>query len=243
MKTLFNLDPSLDTVESIKAGQIVLIDKPLNWTSFQVVNKMRYLLKHHLGIKKIKVGHAGTLDPLASGLLVICIGKKTKEIENFIGQEKEYTGVITLGSSTPSFDLETEVDSNYPTDHIDERMILDTAASFIGEQVQTPPIFSAKKIDGKRAYESARKGEEIKMRPNPISIYRFEILKIDGNNIHFLIASSKGTYIRSIANDFGKKLNSGAHLSSLRRTRSGDFSINDAISIESYENQVRELNA
>ena len=243
MKAQFNLDPSMDAVENIKAGQIVLIDKPLNWTSFQVVNKMRYILKQQLGIKKIKVGHAGTLDPLATGLLVICIGKKTKEIENFIGQEKEYTGVITLGSSTPSFDLETEVDSNYPTDHIDERMILDTAASFVGEQIQTPPIFSAKKIDGKRAYESARKGEEVKMRPNPISIYRFEIEKIEGNNVHFLIAASKGTYIRSIASDFGKKLNAGAHLSSLRRTRSGDFSINDAISIKSYEDQVKELTA
>jgi tRNA pseudouridine55 synthase len=243
MKALFNLDPSMDAVENIKAGQIVLIDKPLNWTSFQVVNKMRYILKQQLGIKKIKVGHAGTLDPLATGLLVICIGKKTKEIENFIGQEKEYTGIITLGSSTPSFDLETEIDSHYPTDHIDEKLILETAASFMGEQIQTPPIFSAKKIDGKRAYESARKGEEVKMRPNPISIYRFEIEKIEGKNVHFLIVASKGTYIRSIANDFGKKVNSGAHLSSLRRTRSGDFSINDAISIESYEDQVKELTA
>lgn len=233
----------MDAVENMKAGQIVLIDKPLNWTSFQVVNKMRYLLKQHLGIKKIKVGHAGTLDPLATGLLVICIGKKTKEIENFIGQEKEYTGVFTLGTTTPSFDLETEIDAHFTTDHVDEDLILKTAASYLGEQVQTPPIFSAKKIDGKRAYESARKGEAIKMRPNPISIYRFDIDKIEGKEVHFLIAASKGTYIRSIANDFGKSLNSGAHLSSLRRIRSGEFSIKDAVSIESYESRLKELAA
>lgn len=233
----------MDTVENIKAGQIVLIDKPLKWTSFQVVNKMRYLLKQHLGIKKIKVGHAGTLDPLATGLLVICIGKKTKEIENFIGQEKEYTGIFNLGSTTPSFDLETEIDAHFPTDHIDEDLILKTATSFIGEQIQTPPIFSAKKIDGKRAYESARKGEAVKMRPNPITIYRFDIDKVEGNKVHFSIAASKGTYIRSIANDYGKRLNSGAHLSSLRRIRSGEFLIKDAISIESYESRLKELSS
>lgn len=238
---LFNLDPTLDLVDNIKAGQLVLIDKPFEWTSFNVVNKMRYQLKHKLGIKKIKVGHAGTLDPLATGLLVICIGKKTKEIESFIGQQKVYTGTFTLGATTPSFDLESEIDENYETDHIDEELIRKTAASFLGEQIQTPPIFSAKKIDGKRAYLSARKGEEVKMRPNPITINRFEITDINGLNVHFLIDASKGTYIRSIASDFGKRLNSGAHLSSLVRTQSGDFKLENALSIEEFENHLEEV--
>ena len=238
---LFNLDPSMDLVENVKAGQMLLVDKPLEWTSFNVVNKIRYLLKHKLGIKKIKVGHAGTLDPLATGLLIICIGKKTKEIESFSGQQKVYTGTFTLGSTTPSFDLESEIDSTFETDHISKELILETAKSFLGEQIQIPPIFSAKKIDGKRAYVSARKGEEVKMRPNPITIYRFEITEIKGNIVHFLIEASKGTYIRSIANDFGKRLNSGAHLSSLVRTQSGDFKLENALSIEEFESQLIEL--
>lgn len=241
MKPLFHLDPNLDLIANVQAGQIVLIDKPLNWTSFQVVNKMRYLIKHKLGIKKIKVGHAGTLDPLATGLLVICIGKKTKEIDQFIGQQKEYIGTFTLGSTTPSFDLESEIDERFETDHIDEKLIRETASSFVGEQDQLPPIFSAKKIDGKRAYESARSGKEITMRPNRINIYNFEITGIEGDKVHFLIEASKGTYIRSIASDFGKRLHSGAHLSSLRRTKSGDFNIEDATSIESYEDYLKAL--
>jgi tRNA pseudouridine55 synthase len=241
MEALFSLDSSKDLVENIQAGQIVLVDKPLNWTSFQVVNKMRYLLKQNLGIKKIKVGHAGTLDPLATGLLVICIGRKTKEIEGFTNQKKEYTGTFTIGSTTPSFDLETEIDAHFPVDHISEELIKETALSFLGEQIQTPPIFSAKKIDGKRAYESARKGEEVKMRPNPITIYTFNITGFENNKVHFLIEASKGSYIRSIANDFGKKLNSGAHLSSLRRTKSGDFSIENACTIEEYEAYLKSL--
>lgn len=239
--SLFNLDPSLDLVANIQAGQLLLIDKPFEWTSFSVVNKMRYLLKQNLGIKKIKVGHAGTLDPLATGLLIICIGKKTKEIETYTGQQKVYTGTFTLGSTTPSFDLESEVDATFETDHIDAELIQKTAESFLGEQIQTPPIFSAKKIDGKRAYISARKGEEVKMRPNPITIYRFEITKVDGLDIHFLIDASKGTYIRSIANDFGKRLNSGAHLSSLVRTQSGDFKLENALSLEEYESQLKAI--
>jgi tRNA pseudouridine55 synthase len=238
---LFEIDTSLSILENVQKGQLVLIDKPLHWTSFQVVNKMRYLLKQGLHIKKIKVGHAGTLDPLATGLLIICIGKKTKEIESFIGQKKVYTGTFTLGATTPSFDLETEIDARYKTDHIDEELIKSTARTFLGEQMQTPPIFSAKKIDGKRAYESARKGEKIKMRPNPITIFKFDITDIVGDEVHFLIESSKGTYIRSIAYDFGKKLNSGAYLSSLRRIQSGDFTIDNAISIEEYESQLKSL--
>ena len=238
---LFNLDPSLDLLDNVRAGQLLLVDKPFKWTSFSVVNKMRYLISHKLGIKKIKVGHAGTLDPLATGLLIICIGKKTKEIESFTGQQKVYTGTFTLGSTTPSFDLETEVDASFETDHIDEELIRKTAESFLGEQIQTPPIFSAKKIDGKRAYLSARKGEEIKMRPNPITIYRFEITDVKGLDVHFLIDASKGTYIRSIANDFGKRLNSGAHLSSLVRTQSGDFKLENALNLEEFESQLKAL--
>lgn len=239
--SIFHIDSEFDLVENIQKGQMLLIDKPLTWTSFQVVNKIRYLIKHNFGIKKIKVGHAGTLDPLATGLLILCIGKKTKEIEKFSGQGKTYTGTFTLGSTTPSFDLEMEIDEHFKTDHIDVEMIHKMAASFLGEQIQIPPIFSAKKIDGKRAYESARKGVEVKMRPNPINIYVFDIIKIEGNIIHFNIEASKGTYIRSIANDFGKRLNSGAHLSSLRRTKSGVFSIEDSYSIEECEKKFKEL--
>lgn len=241
MLPVFNLDPTKELVENIQAGQIVLVDKPLTWTSFQVVNKMRYLLKQHLGIKKIKVGHAGTLDPLATGLLVICIGRKTKEIEGFANQSKVYTGTFTLGATTPSFDLETEMDNHFSYDHITNEDVLETAKSFLGEQLQTPPIFSAKKIDGKRAYKSARQGEEVKMRPNSITINRFEITEIENDKVDFLIEASKGTYIRSIANDFGMKLNSGAHLSGLRRTKSGEFSIENACTIEEYEDYLRSL--
>ncbi len=242
MKTpLFTIDPNLEIVDAIKAGHLVLIDKPLNWTSFQVVNKIRVLFKYKLGIKKLKVGHAGTLDPLATGLLVICIGRKTKEIEGFIGQNKVYTGTFTLGATRPSFDMETEIDKKYQTEDITEEKIHEVAAAFLGEQLQTPPIFSAKKIDGKRAYLSAREGKEIKMKQNLITIYEFKIIKIDGNIIHFYISSSKGTYIRSIANDFGKKLNSGAYLSSLRRTQSGDFNIENSISVEEFEEELVKL--
>ena len=238
--TLFHLNPDLDKIENIKAGQMLLIDKPLNWTSFQAVNKIRYLFKVHLGIKKLKVGHAGTLDPLATGLLVICIGKKTKEIEQYIGQSKTYTGTFTLGAQRPSYDMETEIDQYFETEHINEDLIRKAAISFLGVQQQVPPIFSAKKIDGVRAYKSARKGDEIEMRTNTIELFQFDITKIDGHTVHFLIKASKGTYIRSIAYDFGKKLNSGAYLSSLRRTHSGDFSTENAISIEEFEKGIKE---
>jgi tRNA pseudouridine55 synthase len=233
--SIFSVNPELDKLENVKEGQLLLIDKPLHWTSFQVVNKLRYLLLHGFGIKKLKVGHAGTLDPLATGLLVICVGKKTKEIDKYIGQSKTYTGTFTLGGSTPSFDLETSIDQTFETSHITRELLLETAASFLGEQIQIPPVFSAKKIDGKRAYESAREGKKVEMRPNSIEIFQFDILEWEGDSIHFLIKASKGTYIRSIANDFGKKLNSGAYLSSLRRTESGEFSVENAVSIEAFE--------
>jgi tRNA pseudouridine55 synthase len=236
----FSIDTGLSPLENFRAGQLLLIDKPLTWTSFSAVNKIRYIVKHELGIKKIKVGHAGTLDPLATGLLVICIGKKTKEIAGFTGQNKTYTGTFTIGATRPSFDKETEIDQNFKTDHINEELIRKAAMDFIGKQQQMPPIFSAKKVDGVRSYLNARAGKESKLKTNTIEIFRFDISDIRNNEangleVDFLIEASKGTYIRSIANDFGKRLNSGAYLSALRRTKSGDFSIENALTIEEFE--------
>lgn len=222
------------TGEDYKLGQVLLIDKPLNWTSFQVVNKLRWEIRQAFNIKKIKVGHAGTLDPLATGLLVICTGKMTKQINTFQGQIKEYTGTFILGSTTPSFDLETEIDNIYPTDHITEALIHETTKQFIGEIDQYPPVFSAIKKDGKRLYEFARAGEHVEIKSRKVTIEAFEITKIDGLNLEFRVVCSKGTYIRSLANDFGKALNSGAHLSVLRRTRIGEFDVKNALSIEDF---------
>ena len=192
------------TGEDYKSGQVLLIDKPLNWTSFQVVNKLRWEIRQAFNIKKIKVGHAGTLDPLATGLLVICTGKMTKQINTFQGQIKEYTGTFVLGSTTPSFDLETEIENTYPTDHITEDLIHQSTKQFIGEIDQYPPVFSAIKKDGKRLYEFARAGEDVEIKPRKVTIEAFEITKIDGLNLEFKVVCSKGTYIRSLANDFGK---------------------------------------
>jgi tRNA pseudouridine55 synthase len=213
-------------------GEILLVDKPLTWTSFNVVNKIRYEIKRQLKIKKIKVGHAGTLDPLATGLLVICTGKKTKTINDFLIDDKEYTGIITLGATTPSFDLETEIDHVFDTNLITEEAVFDVAKSFLGEQLQTPPIFSAKKIDGEKAYDKARRGEDVVMKKSLITIHEFDIDKIDNNEVHFRIRCSKGTYIRSIAFDFGRKLNNGGHLTKLVRTKSGTFDLNDAYNLD-----------
>jgi tRNA pseudouridine55 synthase len=220
----------MQTVDDFLNGQLLLIDKPLDWTSFQVVNKLRYEIRHQFNIKKIKVGHAGTLDPLATGLLLICTGKFTKTIDTLQGQLKEYTGTITLGGTTPSYDLETEVNQTFPTDHITSENIQDATQQFIGEIDQTPPIFSALKKDGVRLYEIARKGETVAIASRKITILEFEITKIALPNIDFRVVCSKGTYIRSLANDFGKALNSGAHLSSLRRTKIGDYNVIDAVS-------------
>ncbi len=222
------------TAEDYKNGQVLLIDKPLTWTSFQAVNKLRWEIRQAYNIKKIKVGHAGTLDPLATGLLVICTGKMTKQINVFQGQIKEYTGTFVLGSTTPSFDLETEIDNIYPTDHITEALIHETTKQFIGEIDQYPPVFSAIKKDGKRLYEFARAGEDVEIKPRKVTIQAFEITKIDGLNLDFRVVCSKGTYIRSLANDFGKALNSGAHLSVLRRTKIGDFDVKNALTIEDF---------
>lgn len=224
----------MKTAEDYQSGQILLIDKPLNWTSFQVVNKLRWEIKQAFKIKKIKVGHAGTLDPLATGLLLLCTGKMTKQIDSFQAQIKEYTGTFVLGSTTPSFDLETEIDETYPTEHITKDLIKDTTHQFIGEIKQYPPVFSAIKKDGKRLYEFARAGQDVEIKPRIVRITTFEITKIQGLKIDFKVVCSKGTYIRSLANDFGKALQSGAHLSSLRRTKIGNFNVNDAVSIESF---------
>lgn len=215
-------------------GKVLLIDKPLDWTSFDAVNKIRYAIKKHLNVKKIKVGHAGTLDPKATGLLIICTGKKTKDIEQLMGLEKEYTGTIKLGATTPSYDLETGENEQFSTKHITESLLHEVAQSFIGIQQQIPPLFSAKKIDGVRAYEFARRGDDVELKSNSIEIKEFEITSINSNFIDFKILCSKGTYIRSIARDFGKKLNSGAYLTALRRTKIGTFSVEEAQTIDAF---------
>ena len=225
--------------EQFLNGEIILIDKPLDWTSFQVVNKIRWLIRSTFGIKKIKVGHAGTLDPLASGLLILCTGKMTKSIEQFMGQEKEYTGTFTLGSTTPSYDLETEVDNTFPTDHITEELLQATLNQFVGTIDQYPPVFSALKKDGKRLYEFAREGIEVEIPARKVNIHSFELTQKAIPKVDFKVICSKGTYIRSLANDYGKALNSGAHLSALRRTRIGEFNIEHAISIEDFEKQIK----
>lgn len=222
------------TLEDFKAGQVLLIDKPLEWTSFQVVNKLRWHIKKKFHIKKIKVGHAGTLDPLATGLLIICAGKETKNIEQYQGQIKEYTGTITLGATTPSYDLETEIDETFPIAHITDELVKETTRQFIGEIQQKPPIFSAIKKDGKRLYELARKGQTTEIKSRKVTITEFEITHIDFPNVDFRVVCSKGTYIRSLAHDFGAALQSGAHLTKLRRTKIGDFAVEKADSIASF---------
>lgn len=222
------------TVEDFLNGQVLLIDKPLEWTSFQAVNKIRWHIKKKFGLKKIKVGHAGTLDPLATGLLIICTGKETKNIATYQGLIKEYTGTFTLGSTTPSYDLETAIEKTYPTEHITEEMLTKATLNFIGEINQKPPLFSAIKKNGKRMYELARKGETVEIESRKISISEFKLTTIKMPSIDFKVICSKGTYIRSLANDFGKVLNSGAHLSALRRTKIGEFSVEDALSISQF---------
>lgn len=215
-------------------GLTILVDKPYTWTSFDAVNKIRWNLKRQLKVKKIKVGHAGTLDPLATGLLVICIGKHTKLIEGLTNDHKTYTGTFLLGKTTPSFDLETEYNQDFPTEHITKEQMEETVTSFLGTQMQTPPIFSAKQIDGKRAYDYARAGKEVEMKQNEITIHSFSIDSARFPEVDFEISCSKGTYIRSIAADFGKKLGSGATLIALRRTVSGAFNIEHAKTVDEW---------
>lgn len=222
------------TAEDYKNGQVLLIDKPLEWTSFQAVNKLRWHIRQRFDIKKIKVGHAGTLDPLATGLLIICTGKQTKNINEYQGQVKEYTGTFMLGATTPSYDLETEIDNTFETTHITEALLHKTTAQFTGTIQQKPPIFSAIKKDGVRLYELARRGETTEIKTREVSIDLFEITKVNLPAIDFRVVCSKGTYIRSLAYDFGLALNSGAHLAALRRTKIGNFSVDDALSIDQF---------
>ena len=227
--------------EDFLEGQVLLIDKPLKWSSFQAVNKLKYILKRNYELpKKFKIGHAGTLDPLATGLLIVCTGKFTKRIAEIQGQAKEYTGVITVGATTPSFDLETEVDAIFPTEHITAELIQEAVKQFLGEIYQKPPVFSAIKKDGKRLYEHARAGEEVEIPARKTSIHEFEITKINLPEIEFRVVCSKGTYIRSLAYDFGKALNSGAYLSVLRRTKIGNYSVENGIKPENFEQQLNQ---
>jgi len=224
--------------ENYQEGKILLIDKPLNWTSFQVVNKVRWLIRKQFQLKKIKVGHAGTLDPLATGLLLICTGKFTKQIDTYQGQEKEYTGTFTLGATTPSFDMETEIDQRFDIANLTKEKIKTVLPKFLGEIQQQPPVFSALKKDGKRLYEYARSGEEVEVAFRTVEISLFELTRIELPEIDFKVRCSKGTYIRSLAQDFGKVLDNGAYLSALRRTKIGDFSIKNAITMETFEKEL-----
>lgn len=227
-----------------RAGEVILIYKPLTWTSFQVVNKLKYIIKNHPSLvadgKKIqpKIGHAGTLDPLATGLLIVCTGKQTKNIEQYQAQEKEYTGTFYIGATTPCFDLEKEIDARYPTEHITNDLIHDATKQFTGKIQQVPPLFSAIKIGGKRAYDIARAGQTAEIKPKEITITTFEITRIALPEVDFRVVCSKGTYIRSLARDFGLALNSGAHLTALCRTRIGNYLLKDALTLESIEKSL-----
>jgi tRNA pseudouridine55 synthase len=232
--------PALNEINT-ETGSVLLIDKPLDWTSFDVVNKLRYTLQKNLSHFKalkpgekprIKVGHAGTLDPLATGLLIVCTGKETKNIDQYMATEKEYTGSFFIGATTPSYDRETEVNAVFPAAHINEALIHQTTAQFTGDLMQLPPAHSAIKKDGKRLYESARAGIAVELTPRAVSIKAFEITKVEMPLVHFRVVCSKGTYIRSLANDFGKALGSGAYLNTLCRTRSGEFLLSNALSLE-----------
>jgi tRNA pseudouridine55 synthase len=225
--------------EDFLNGQILLIDKPLHWTSFQAVNKLKYVLINKVGLpKKFKIGHAGTLDPLASGLLLVCTGKFTKRITELQGQAKEYTGTFYMGATTPSYDLETEIDETFDTSHIDEALIHESVKQFLGEIDQKPPIFSAIKKDGVRLYEHARAGETIEIASRKTTIHEFEITRIALPEVDFRVVCSKGTYIRSLAYDFGKAMDSGAHLTVLRRTKIGEYDVLNAIDVTLFEDSI-----
>jgi len=231
----------INTTNNLKEGAIFLIDKPYTWTSFNVVGKLKVLVRRATGDKSIKIGHAGTLDPLATGLLIVCTGKATKTINDLMVQRKEYIATIKLGETTPSFDLETQPDKQYPVEHITRELVDSIIENFIGPQNQIPPLFSAKFVDGKRAYKYARKGVEMELKPVPIEIFSMEVLSFQMPNLELKISCSKGTYIRSIARDIGTALNSGAHLIQLRRTASGEFNISNAITIEELEKKFSAL--
>ncbi len=237
----------VSNIEEFQAGKIIPVNKPYEWTSFDVVKKVKNLIWKKLRSvvdikqKNFKVGHAGTLDPLAEGLVILCTGKATKKISELMADEKEYVATIELGKTTPSYDLETEYDKSFPTDHIKEELVKKTLKMFIGEQDQVPPIYSAKNINGKRAYEYARKGEELELKANKITISELELVNFDLPSITLRIVCSKGTYIRSLANDLGKKLDSGAHLVKLVRTRIGSYKLESSVTIEEIEEVLKNL--
>jgi len=222
-------------------GALLLIDKPLKWSSFDVVKKVKSILRYKIGLKKIKVGHGGTLDPLATGLMIIGIGKATKQLNTLQNEDKEYIADIFLGATTPSYDLETEINNNFETNHITKELIKEKLNEFIGEYDQVPPLFSAKRINGKRAYELARSGSEIELKSVKITFHEIEILDFNMPNVIIRVKCSKGTYIRSLANDIGKEINSGAYLAGLKRISSGNFNIKDALEIESFEESLDNL--
>lgn len=226
---------------NFQEGEILLFDKPYGWTSFDVVNKVRYLIRKQLGVKKIKVGHAGTLDPLATGLLILCTGKFTKKIDTIQGLEKTYTGTMKLGATTPSFDLETQVDASFPTEHLNPEKLMKGKINFIGEIEQVPPIFSAIKVDGVRSYEKARKNEDVKLQSRKVEIYNFELTQIQIPDVDFKVVCSKGTYIRSLVRDFALTVNTGGHLTALCRTQIGTFKLTDALTIKHFENQLNQM--
>jgi len=222
-------------------GEVLLFDKPYEWTSFDLVNNVRYFIRNKLDYPKLKIGHAGTLDPLATGLLILCTGKYTKKIDDYQAQEKEYTGTFTIGATTPSFDMEKEVDKTYDYSHVTEELINAAAKKFTGTFQQTPPIFSAVKIKGKRAYNYARNNEEVVIKSKEITICEFEITKINLPEVNFRIVCSKGTYIRALARDFGETLNCGSYLSALCRTRIGEFKLEDAFEVEAFKKMFQEI--
>ena len=227
------------SAEDYLNGQVILIDKPLHWTSFQAVNKLKYVLINKLGLpKKFKIGHAGTLDPLATGLLLVCTGKFTKRITELQGQAKEYTGTFYMGATTPSYDLETEINENFSISHIDEALILETVNQFLGEIDQKPPIYSAIKKEGVRLYEHARAGETVEIATRKTTIHEFQITRIALPEVDFRVVCSKGTYIRSLAFDYGKALASGAHLTALRRTKIGDYDVKNALEVTFFEDNL-----
>jgi tRNA pseudouridine55 synthase len=219
-------------------GRVLLIDKPLEWTSFDAVNFIRSFLRKIFNLKKLKVGHAGTLDPLATGLLIICTGRKTKEIELYQGMDKVYIGSMFLGATTPSYDAETEVDREFNISQITEQQLKQATQHFTGEIQQVPPAYSAIKVEGKRAFDLARKDKEVRLKSRPVQIHAFELLNINPPHIDFMVSCSKGTYIRSLVHDFGQSLDSGAYLSALRRTRIGEFNVADALTIEAFKSSI-----
>jgi len=224
---------------NFQEGEVLLIDKPLEWTSFDVVNHLRSYIKRAFDLKKIKVGHAGTLDPLASGLLIICTGKYTKQIDTYQGLDKVYVGSMKLGATTPSFDMETDEDQSFDVSELTSEKLMQATAPFVGEIQQVPPVYSAIKIDGKRAFLYARKQDDVKMKPRPVTIHQFSVLNVELPHADFVVHCTKGTYIRSLVHDFGKSLGNGAYLTALRRTQIGDFSVSNAFSLEEIREEIR----